>query len=72
MTLFSKKERKNRETLTFHEKDIHEFFCSKFNVDDDDDDDDVDDDDDDDDDVDDDDDDVFSFIGDKIVLGKKL
>ena len=63
MTLFSKKERKNRETLTFHEKDIHEFFCSKFNVDDDDDDDD---------DVDDDDDDVFSFIGDKIVLGKKL
>ena len=61
MTLFSKKERKNRETLTFHEKDIHEFFCSKFNVDDDDDDDD---------DVDDDDDDVFSFIGDKIVLGK--
>ena len=58
MTLFSKKERKNRETLTFHEKDIHEFFCSKCDVDDDDDDDD--------------DDDVFSFIGDKIVLGKKL
>ena len=52
MTLFSKKERKNRETLTFHEKDIHEFFCSKCD--------------------DDDDDDVFSFIGDKIVLGKKL